>query len=242
MKRLILYIMVLLVAVSCYKDAEYDQTLGILMEYNVFPASGGSTQVAIFSDTTWTAQMDRQVSWASIDRMAGYKSGHLVFDYEVNYGRSRRLYLILKAGDETRTMCMFQKAGISDKDCYLDLGTEEVSGYTVGPEENTVEIPFRTNLVYDLEDMYLTLTYPEGQEPDSPWITLKSVERSKIKVQVAPNGSNQDRTTYIQVSHMDAGVVKMSDGKVYDSAKDDSYEGRAGDELSSNIITIVQTK
>ena len=66
----------LLAAVSCTEHkAEYDQTLGLLSEYNILPKDGGSTQVAVFSNTSWTVEMDRQVSWASIDRFDGYKSG-----------------------------------------------------------------------------------------------------------------------------------------------------------------------
>ena len=70
--------MVLLLAASCDPKAEYDQTLGLLSEYNVLSASGGSTQVAVFSNTDWTVAMDHQVDWASIDRFNGHKSGYLV--------------------------------------------------------------------------------------------------------------------------------------------------------------------
>ena len=71
MKKILLYVMVLLAALSCAKKAEYDQTLGLLSKYNVLSKDGGSTQVAVFSNTSWTVEMDRQVDWASIDRFNG---------------------------------------------------------------------------------------------------------------------------------------------------------------------------
>ena len=174
MKKIAILMFALLAVVSCTEHkAEYDQTLGLLSEYNILPKDGGSTQVAVFSNTSWTVEMDRQVSWASIDRFDGYKSGYLVFDYDINYGRARRVILVFKAGDQTRTLNMYQNAFLSDSDCKMDL---DASSIDVDASGITKVIPFSTNLVYNLDEMYLTLSYPEGQEPATPWITLKSVE------------------------------------------------------------------
>ena len=106
MKKIALFILILLAAVSCREKFEYDQTLGLLSEYNILSSGGGSTQVAVFSNTEWSVEFDHPVSWASIDRFNGIKSGYLVFDYDVNYGRARRVILVFKAGDQTRTLNM----------------------------------------------------------------------------------------------------------------------------------------
>ena len=127
MKKIILFITVLLAAVGCEKKAEYNQTLGLLSKYNVLPASGGRTQVAVFSNTSWAVEMDREVSWASIDRFNGYKSGYLVFDYEVNYGRARRVILVFTAGGQTRTLNMYQQGYFSDSECVMKLGVSSLS-------------------------------------------------------------------------------------------------------------------
>lgn len=233
MKKIALYILLVFAAVSCYKDAEYDQTLGTLMEYNILSESGGSTQVAVFSNTKWTVEMDRQVSWASIDRLQGYKTGYLVFDFDVNYGRSRRLNLIFKAGGETRTMCMFQKARIAaDDDCELTLGGSPT--VNVAAAGGNQEIAFSTNLVYDLADMFLTVTDPvSGAAIETPWITLKKVELDKVTLEIGQNGTGASRSADICISHTDGGVVQKSDDKVYDSVN--------GDTISSNTITVVQS-
>ena len=224
MKKLTLYIIVALLAgVSCSKKAEYNQTLGLLSEYNSLSANGGSTQVAVFSNTDWTVEMDRQVSWASIDRFGGSKSGYLVFDYEVNYGRARRVILVFKAGGETRTLNMYQNAYLSDSKCVMTLGgTSSIAVSADGSEE---VIPFTTNLVYLLDEMFLTLTYP-GEEPEQPWISLKSVESDKVTLEIAPNTTGQLRTANVKLSHTDAGSL-------------DSVEG---DTIYSNTVTIVQTQ
>ncbi len=215
---------VLLAAVSCTEQkAEYNQTLGLMSEYNILSKDGGSTQVAVFSNTSWTVEMDRQVSWASIDRFSGYKSGYLVFDFDVNYGRARRVILVFKAGGETRTLNMYQSPFLSDSDCELTFGTSSLAVAAAG---GTEVIPFSTNLVYDLADMYLTYTYPEGQEPATPWITLKSVEKDKVTLEIAPNTTGDARMANVRVSHTDAG----------------SYNSTEGDTVYSNTLTVVQTK
>lgn len=223
MKKILLYTLALLAAVSCYEKAEYNQTLGLLSEYNILSADGGSTQVAVFSNTEWTVEFDREVSWASIDRFNGIKSGYLVFDYEVNFGRARRVVLVFKAGDQTRTLNMYQSGKIGDSDCEMNLDIAQIDAPAAGL---TVEIPFNTNLVYLLDEMFLTLTYPEGQEPSSPWITLKSVELDKVTVEIAPNSSGADRMANMRLTHTDAG----------------SYNSTEGDDVYSNTVTVVQTK
>ena len=215
--------MALLLAASCAQKAEYDQTLGLLSEYNVLSASGGSTQVAVFSNTDWTVAMDRQVDWASIDRFNGHKSGYLVFDYEINYGRARRVLLVFKAGDQTRTLNMYQSGLVSDSDVVMDL---DVSSSIIAPAGGETKIiPFNTNLVYNLDEMYLTLTYPAGQEPETPWIILDKVEEDNICIGILPNDTGVARTANVRLTHTDAGA----------------YNSTEGDTLYSNTITVVQT-
>lgn len=214
--------MVILAAAACTKNSEYDQTLGLLSAYNNLSVDGGSTQVAVFSNTSWTVEMDHPVSWASIDRFGGYKTGHLVFDYEINYGRSRRVILIFKAGNETHTLNMYQPARYSDSKCIMKLDASSVVALAEGKIE---EIPFETNLVYDLDDMYLTITYPEDQQPETDWISLVSVEKDKVTVEIAPNTTGVTRMANMRLTHTDAG----------------SMASEEGDTIYSNTVTVVQT-
>lgn len=228
MKKLVLYILALAASASCYQKAEYNQTLGLLSEYNVLSNAGGSTQVAVFSNTAWSVEMDRQVSWASIDRFDGIKSGYLVFDYEINYGRARRVILVFKATDangevQTRTLNMYQQGRFSDSDCIMALDANTIEAPAAGTTE---VIPFSTNLVYNLDEMFLSVSYPEGQEPQTPWITLKSVEKDKITIEVLPNTATDARRANIRLAHTDAG----------------SYNSTEGDTIYSNTVSVLQAK
>ena len=227
MKKIIFCIALVLAAVSCEKKAEYNQTLGLLSEYNILSENGGSTQVAVFSNTNWSVELDHPVSWASIDRFNGYKSGYLVFDYEINYGRARRVILVFTAGGKTMTLNMYQKARLSDSDCVMTMTPEGGSSSLIVPAEGKTEtIGFNTNLVYELNEMYLTLTYPEGEEPETPWISLKRVELDKVTLEIAPNTTGAVRTANVKITHTDAG----------------SYDSTEGDTIYSNTLTVAQTK
>jgi len=224
MKKLTLYIIVAVLALtSCAQKSEYERTLGLLSKANSLSKDGGSTQVGVFSNTDWTVEMEPKVSWASIDRFSGYKSGYLVFDYEVNYGRARRVNLVFKAGDETMTMRMYQSTAIADSACDLTLDAEVINAPASGTIE---EIPFSTNLLYNLDEMYLSLSYPVI--PETPWITLESIDAEKVVIKIAPNDSGASRLANLKVSHTDAGSVESAEGE--------------GDTVDSNPITIVQSK
>lgn len=214
--------MVVLAAASCRPTFEYDQTLGLLHEYNKLSEAGGSTQVAVFSNTHWTVEMDHPCDWASIDRLSGEKCGYVTFDFEVNYGRARRVILVFRAGDEVRTLNMHQATRFADEDCVMKLDASSIEV----PAEGTVkDIKFETNLVYNLDEMYLTITYPEGEEPEQPWITLKSVEKDKVSLEIAPNGTGAARSANVRLTHTDAGSVEATEG----------------DTIYSNTISVVQT-
>lgn len=223
MKKITLYIIAILAALSCSKKSEYNQTLGLLSEYNILSAEGGSTQVAVFSNTSWTVEMDHPVSWASIDRFSGEKTGYLVFDFEINYGRARRVKLVFHAGDQTRTLNMYQNARYSDSDCkMIFVSSSSIGVPTEGKKD--LQIPFSTNLVYDLDVMFMTLSYPEGEEPEEPWITLKSVEADCVTVDIAKNDTGAQRQAKMRLGHTDAG----------------DYDSTEGDTIYSNAITFVQ--
>lgn len=208
---------------SCAKDAEYDQTLGLFSKYNVLSAAGGQTDVAVFSNTDWTVKMDRECTWASIDRFSGHKSGRVIFNFDVNYGRSRRVILEFQAGGETRTINMFQSAGLENSEVVLKIGVNSITPAAAG---ETVELPFETNLIYDLDVLYLTITYPEGQQPSSDWITLSSVTKDKLVLKVAPNTTGEERVANLRVTHMSAGA----------------YDDTEGDPYDSNVLSVVQPK
>lgn len=221
-KYIVLFALACLALVSCEKSAEYNQTLGLLSKYNVLSADGGTTDVAVFSNTDWTVKMDHEVEWASIDRFSGHKSGRVIFDFDINYGRARRVILQFTAGGETREIHMYQTARLADNEVVLKVTSSgELTPAAAG---ETIELPFQTNLIYNLDEIYLAATYPEGQEPETDWIILKELTLDKVVLEVSPNNTGAPRTANVRIAHTDAG----------------SYDSKEGDTVASSVISVTQ--
>ena len=120
---------------------------------------------------------------------------------------------------------MYQSGALADSACELDLTVNE-NTINASADGLLESIPFKTNLIFQLDEMYLTLTYPEGEEPATPWITLKSVELDNIVIEIAPNTTGAPRTANMRLTHTDAG----------------SYDSTEGDSVYSNTISVVQTQ
>ena len=114
MKRILIYfaaaLALLLSLASCEKKpVEYAHTIGLGSEKNALSASGGSTPVIVWSNTSWTARFDNPVDWASLDRLKGEGIGQVIFSYETNNtGEDRSVSIIFSAGDEECSILMVQ--------------------------------------------------------------------------------------------------------------------------------------
>ena len=219
MKKIYMLIALLAMLVACDKPIEYNQTLGLLSEYNVLKADGGSTDVAVFSNTNWTVKFLSEAKWASIDRLAGEGCSRVVFSFERNYGRSRRVVLEFKAMDEVRTLNMYQSGSIADADVVMEILNPTCS---LTSEATQKDFMFNTNLIYDLDRMELSVAY--NGEIQEPWVHLVSVSSNKVVVQVDKNETGAPREAKVKVSHTDEG----------------SWNSTMGDTLYSNEINITQ--
>lgn len=219
MRKIYMLIAALAMLVACDKPIEYNQTLGLLSECNVLSASGGSTDVAVFSNTSWTVRLLSEADWASIDRLSGEGCSRVIFNFERNYGRSRRVILEFRAKDEVRTLNMYQSGSIADADVKMTILNPSYDAPVEGGEKTFM---FDTNLIYDLERMELSVAY--NGDDVTPWVHLVSVSADKVIVAVDKNESGAPRVAKVKVSHTDEGT----------------WNSTIGDTLYSNEINITQ--
>lgn len=219
MRNIYMLFAALAMLVACDKPIKYNQTLGLLSEYNVLKAEGGSTDVAVFSNTSWTVKFLSQADWASIDRLSGEGCSRVIFSFERNYGRSRRVVLQFNAADQTRTLNMYQSGSIADADVRMDILNPSYEAPAEGGEKTFM---FSTNLVYDLERMELDVVY--NGEDVTPWIHLVKVSADKVIVSLDRNETGVPRQAKVRVSHTDEGA----------------WNSTIGDTLYSNEINITQ--
>ena len=219
MRKIYMLIAALAMLVACDKPIEYNQTLGLLSEYNVLQAEGGSTDVGVFSNTSWTVKFLSEAEWASIDRLAGEGCSRVIFNFERNYGRSRRVVLEFRAKDEVRTLNMYQSGGIADADVKMNIPSSSYDAPVEGGEKTFM---FETNLIYDLKRMELDVAY-NGNDV-APWIHLVNVSADKVIISIDKNESGAPRQAKVRVSHTDEGA----------------WNSTIGDTLYSNEINITQ--
>lgn len=219
MRKIFTLIFAIVTLVACDKPIEFERTLGLMSDYNVLPSSGGSTDVPVFSNTSWTAKLQQPVKWASLDRLAGEGCSRVIFSYERNFGRSRRVILEFQANGEVRTLNMYQESAIADADCVIEILNPLYEAPSAGGEKT---FSLNTNLIYDLERFSLDVIYEV--EPDSEWIHLVKVTEDKVIVSLDANTTGMARKANVRVAHTDEG----------------GYNSTDGDTLYSNVITITQ--
>lgn len=220
MKRFYLFVVVLSILASCDKPIEYNQTLGLLSEYNVLSAAGGSTDVAVFSNTAWSVKFQSPAQWASIDRLSGEGCGRVIFDYEQNFGRPRRVIMEFKAGDKVMTLNMYQNAAIADEDVEMKVLNPSLDVLAEGVQ---AELGLQTNLIYDLERFSLNVVYGE-ESVQEDWVHLVDVTSDKVILKVDQNQTGSPRVANVRLAHSAEGV----------------YNSTIPEVLYSNVITINQ--
>lgn len=219
MRKIYTLIFAIVTLVACDKPIEFERTLGLMSDYNVLSSSGGSTDVPVFSNTSWTAKLQQPVKWAALDRLAGEGCSRVVFSYERNYGRSRRVILEFQAKDEVKTLNMYQESAIADADCVIEILNPLYEAPAEGGEK---AFSLNTNLIYDLERFSLDVIYEV--EPAADWLHLVSVSTDEVVVLLDKNETGALRKANVKLAHTDAGA----------------YNSTMGDTLYSNVITITQ--
>lgn len=206
-KTLLILVLLGIVALSCTKPAVFDKPIGLISEYNTLSAGGGSTPIAVYSNTTWQVEFLEQVSWASLDRLSGELSGQVMFNFDANYGRSRYVVVKFSAAGQSKTLKMFQKAAIANADVILEFDGNSLD---IDSSKATLSQTFHTNLIYQLDQIRLEVVYPDGQESVN-WVDGVSFEfeegsrTATVHFTVEGNATGDSRSAYLRLYHIDGG-------------------------------------
>lgn len=227
MKRIFILAAFMAASVSCTKPVEFSHGIGFMSECNVLSADGGKTSVPVFSNTDWTLGFNVPVTWAGLDRVSGHGNGDVKFNYKVNYGRSRAVVIEGRAGGETASLKMFQKAGISDDKVIISFADKEM---VLAAGERNCTPEFTTNLVYQVDEFETSVDYPDGTSGgwigDIVIIHEDGDASGSLSISLSANSTGVSRTAYVTISHTDAGS---------------SYNSEKGTLWTSVPLTIVQS-
>ena len=111
MKRILPYIILILLAVSCQKSYEKHYDLAVDATSYTLPATGDSFPLYVYCSGNWTACFETEVSWITMAQ--GTESGKGVsairIGYEDNDVALREVNLVIRSGEESITIHFEQK-------------------------------------------------------------------------------------------------------------------------------------
>ncbi len=115
MRRFVIAILcALMFAASCqtaYRD-EYPH-LRVDRTYLKIPSDAGSIAIMVYYSGSWTAALDEECDWASLDRRSGSGISAIHLEFGQNLLEARETSLTLSGGaDEPVTITITQNAGI----------------------------------------------------------------------------------------------------------------------------------
>lgn len=154
---------------SCQNVFEFDRPLGITAENLSLKNLSGSTHIIVYSNGAWTAELEGDSSWSSINKLSGEGTADIVFSYSANYGVARKVDLVLRSGEDEKRITLKQAAGNGSPSLNL-----EYSEITALGAKSTCQVPLNTNLKYDLVAVETEVAYGDEEDEEDEEETVKS--------------------------------------------------------------------
>lgn len=157
-----------------------------------------STPISIYSTGNWTARLEPQVDWASIDRTSGSDNGQITLTYTANPQATRRVTLVVESGANTRNI-LIEQAGAAIKFRFKLDGRE----VTVEKPQATRFLTFETNIPLD---QYANIEVRELKfldEANAGWISNPRIEGKVLAFDVLANDGDAERSASVSVAYVD---------------------------------------
>ena len=236
-RHLLRSIVLLLAAIpaGCERSSDLDLPLAVNSNRLRLPAAGGSTHIMIYSDGGWSAALDRDVPWGSLDKTSGSGNGDVVFAYAGNAEAARRVALVITNSHGSQTVELIQTGAAAR----LAFSESEV----ILPRNATpVRIPLATNLDEQLRKVAVEIVDPEA-ETDAPvdWISGQiELSPEAMTCSVEENTTGKSRQARLLLRFVDglgaettAGVLltQTAEAPVLAFAKERATVGRQAAEV-----------
>lgn len=136
---------------SCDKPFEMDLPLAVNSRKLSLGSAAGSTHILVWSNGNWTAELDRNIEWGSLNKREGAGNNDILFSYSANYGVTRYVRLILANGEVRDTVELVQKGMLSGDNVSLSFKSREIS---LLKNASGLSSPIQTSLLYSA-DMFV---------------------------------------------------------------------------------------
>ena len=218
-----------LAVLSCDKPFEMNLPLAVNSHKLTLESASGATHILIWADGDWTAALNRQINWGSLNKLEGRGNSDIEFSYAANYGVTRSIDLILTKGDLCDTIVLVQKGMLSGDNVALSFKSKALTllknGYSVVAPIST-SLRYSTDMIvprvefFDSESVSQGVVVAGEAVPDTlhvtPWISnmeIASDDGLHLSYDVAENTNGEARFAVVSL------VVNAADGAIYTASQ-----------------------
>lgn len=211
-KHIFLVLPALLLAIACQQKYEIFDELGIVSHTLNIAETPGETHIAVYSTGAWKVALDREVDWASLNKLSGDGMGDFVLSWSANYGTARSVDILVSRGRRTERINVIQAGYITNP--YITLGVTRVA---LPKQAASHTVSLATNLEFNRDDFKARAVYFNGDATDTlevgsssekAWVSAFSVQPDSFTFSVLPNESGLDRKANLICYTVDAAGVE----------------------------------
>ena len=193
MKNIIAFISFCILAfASCTKSYEAHYDFGFDREELRFAAKDTASYFMVYGEGDWTLRMSREVSWVSIDKLAGNGTTQVNVRIQKNEGVARDVQVIAAYQDgREKTLVLSQEASSSGQKAY-SLSSSALDLLKVARD---LTIPATAG--FTQESMGDLKYWVEYESEDKDWIEDLRFNYQDATFSVKENTSAADRTAYL---------------------------------------------
>ena len=209
---------VCLALTSCMKEYSIIDKLGLLQHTLDLSCDPGSTSITVYADGPWSVALDRQIEWASLNKLSGEGLGEFKLSWAANFGVPREVNVVITKETLRDTIHVIQAGAI--KTPYLNL---DVSRVMLPSPAREFSVGLTTNLGFCIDEFGARAVYYNGEQAasdtltvgsDAPgsWIKSYRLEESAAFFSVEENTTGADRRADLIYSMTDAagGVTRAT--------------------------------
>lgn len=209
-------VLALPLAISCRKGYEIFDDLAVTSHTLEIAQTPGETHIAVYSTGAWKVAFDKNVDWASLNKLSGRGLGDFVLSWSANYGTSRSVDILVTRDDLTERITVIQAGYITSP--YIQLDRSKV---VLPRQEASLPVAMTTNLGFSVKDFRARAVYYGGAKPDTlevgaesekAWIRSCEIQDDKIVIGVAANGSGSSREALLVCYMKDAAGIETKAG------------------------------
>ena len=164
---------------------------------NLTASDEGTTTITVYSNSSWWAEFENEVDWATMTNTSGEGTGRITFNYRANHEALRRAFILVHSQGQTRRIMVVQagenivfRFRAEDGDMFIE---KDATTYYLALDSNISKDLYK-NVVLD-EVVYTSLS--------KNWIENVRMNGEQLLIDVATNNTGVDRSARLGITFTD---------------------------------------